>query len=269
MAAGTQGHGISGVPDVAPIGCRTAYLVCSVQRSGTELLCTSLADTGVAGRPPGPLFDVGLLHDDSAASFRNAVDRSIVETMTSNGVSGQRMFWNGFAPFMHLARGGSSGRDVDVLRALFPDLRFVWLRREDKLRQAISFWRATAGPEQWRNPVDPSVPVNRPPFDLAAIAAFVELVSAQDSSWQRWFEANDVSPVVVTYDHLQRDRPDAVRHVLEGLGLDPAAAARVGAPRVVRQADAATDEYVARYLDGLRQVGHARPPCSSPRRGGR
>ncbi|HET6909531.1 MAG TPA: Stf0 family sulfotransferase [Mycobacteriales bacterium] len=30
---------------------KTSYLVCASQRSGTELLCRGLSDTGVAGRP--------------------------------------------------------------------------------------------------------------------------------------------------------------------------------------------------------------------------
>jgi LPS sulfotransferase NodH len=34
------------------------------------------------------------------------------------------------------------GTDRAVLEAAFPGLRYVWLRRQDKVRQAISWWRA-------------------------------------------------------------------------------------------------------------------------------
>lgn len=234
-----------------------AYLVCASQRSGTEFLCTSLEDTGVAGRPPGALFDIGVATYSTVESFRSAVRRTVGETTGPNGVCCQRMFWNGLQPFLDNARRDRvthAKPDHDVIADLLcSTVHYVWLKREDKLRQAISFWRATAGPsgrEQWRKPTHPEEAVSTPAFDRDAVAKFVKLLSEQDDLWQGWFDNNSIKPLVVTYDELLAERHATIRRVLGALGLNPDAADGLRPARVQRQADEHTDRYVALYEAG-------------------
>lgn len=236
----------------------TAYLVCASQRSGTQLLCTSLEDTRVAGHPPGDLFDVGIAEYDDASRFLECARRAVSAGTDDRGVCGQRMFWNGVERLCANARRHPSlqaAADRQVFeRLLGPSIHFVWLQRTDKLRQAISFWRATAGGhggEQWRKPVDPDEPISTPPFDRDSIEHFVRLLSDQEVRWQEWFDRHDIEPIVVTYDELVVDRPATIGRVLERLGIDPSAAAQMGSPRVERQADASTDRYVEMYERGV------------------
>lgn len=249
-------------PDVGSVtdqqSVSVGYLVCASQRSGTQLLCTSLDDTGVAGHPPGDLFDVGVARYDDASRFLEEVRRAISAGTGDGGVCGQRMFWNGLAEFCDNARRHRSlhaASDLQVFeRLLSPSVRFVWLQRTDKLRQAISFWRATAGGsggEQWRKPVDPDETVSTPPYDRAAIGKFLWLLSDQDVRWRDWFDRHDIEPIIVTYEELLADRPATIGRVLKRLGLDPDASARIGPPRVERQADASTDRYVQMYDNGI------------------
>ena len=56
------------------------------------------------------------------------------------------MMWNYFPDALVRLRAWlpSDAPDPDVLGAAFPELRYVWLRREDTLRQGISWRRAAA-----------------------------------------------------------------------------------------------------------------------------
>ena len=47
----TSGSGVPQGAELGPILARRSYLVCSVQRAGSWLLCHALEDSGVLGRP--------------------------------------------------------------------------------------------------------------------------------------------------------------------------------------------------------------------------
>ena len=218
------------------------YLICAVQRAGTALLCEYLAGTERAGLPPGDLFNmsIGAMPFDLAAAVRAA--------STRNGIAGFRMFWNGWESCLaHLGRRGAHAACEE-----FPSrVPFIWLRRRDTLRQAVSFWRATTPRDQFRFPEDPSTPVNAPNFDAPAIRRFVELMERQDAQWGQWFLAHGIAPLEVAYESLDRDPEATVGAVLDHLGVGADVA--LAQPRVKRQADRLTEQYVERYRQLVRR----------------
>ena len=161
---------------------------------------------------------------------------------TPNGVTGFRMFWNGWAAC--LARLGAGGRPPASVE-IFSGVPFVWLRRRDTLRQAVSFWRATTPRDQFRLPEDPATPVNAPKFDGPAIRRFVKLVECQDANWGRWFLEHGIQPLEVAYEDLDRDPVVTVGTVLGHIGVCPDVAPVQ--PGVKRQADWLTEQYVEEY----------------------
>lgn len=219
---------------MAEVAC--FYLVCAVQRAGTGLLCELLAATGRAGRPPGDLFDM------SVGEKPFDLGAAIKASSTPNGIAGCRMFWNGWEAC--LARLFAEKRS-QALRTAFPGLRFVWLRRRDTLRQAVSFWRATTPTEQFRLPDDPTIPINTPPFDARAIRQFLSLIERQDSLWRQWFAAERITPLEITYEDLDASPTATVRRVLDF--LDVRADVATARPRITRQADEHTERYVEHF----------------------
>lgn len=125
-----------------------SYVICCVQRSGSWLLAHTLADTGCAGRPSDYFGDEeqepntrewGLPTGDQAAYVRAVRGRAT----TPNGVLGSKLMWNVFDSLRSSLRP-PAGTDPGLafMRTTFPDPQFVWLRRQDKVRQGISWWRA-------------------------------------------------------------------------------------------------------------------------------
>jgi LPS sulfotransferase NodH len=265
---------------------RRAYLVCSTQRSGSTLLCQLLASTGVAGRPeeffearaetglpPHPgYFLAGLprtgagIRDDlrptdgpsysdlrTVGGWEAHLQRTFRLGTTPNGVFGAKLMWNQLPDVeQHAAAvdrfAGLTG--IELLEELFDGpngLRYVWMRRRDKVRQAISLWRALQT-RTWRleNPTKPdSKPVLRYSFD--GIEHLRRRLNADDQAWGRFFDGNGIAPLELEYEEdVLPDPAAAVARVLQFVGVEAPTDWRPS-PRLRRQADELSDEWAAAY----------------------
>jgi len=156
-----------------------SYVICCVQRTGSWLLAHTLADTGYAGRPSDYFGDEerepntrewGLPDGDLAAYIRAVRDKAT----TPNGVLGSKMMWNVFDSLRSSLRppaGTEPG--LEFMRTTFPDPQFIWLRRADKVRQGISWWRA-AVTDQWA--LRPGQQADQPAPDLEQMGQLVRAV---------------------------------------------------------------------------------------------
>jgi LPS sulfotransferase NodH len=146
-----------------------------------------------------------------------------------------------------------------VLQAAFPNLRYIWLRRLDKIRQGISFYRALRT-GRWRSTDLAGVPPVAPPFDFAAIQSLVQLSVWADEDWDDFFRRYAIAPLRVTYEELAVAPEAVVRHIIDHLGLRPPARLRPDVWQHQRQADALTDAWVAQYeaCDRARRTSSAR-----------
>jgi LPS sulfotransferase NodH len=222
---------------------RVAYLVCALPRSGSSLLCELLFGTGQAGAP-AEYFDPATMdrfrdrwEAESLASYVTALR----ERRTGpNGVFGMK------AHFFQLAE---TFRDGD-LESRFPGLRYVYISRRDRLRQAISWARAIqtnrwAWTEEAATAADPAPIFRRPQVDrlLAGIAE-------RERRWEAFFIGCDAEPLRVTYEELVEAPAVTVAAVLRHLGIPDADGVPVAAPALRRQADELTEEWVSRYLEG-------------------
>ena len=158
-----------------------SYLVCATQRSGSTLLCELLRATEVAGVPdeyfenlrqtglarqPQQYFADPSVHDiaerlapmvpgrperpgEFEAWFRYVLQRAT----TGNGVFGAKMMWNYFDEFRlrmgELPGLGDLSSFNERLAVVFPRLKVIFIRRRDKVAQAVSLWKAIQT-QQWR-----------------------------------------------------------------------------------------------------------------------
>jgi LPS sulfotransferase NodH len=248
------------------------YLVCATPRSGSTLLCHTLASTGVAGRPEeffearresgiprrpreyfddAPFLDVSGVPDvDPPApgysdvrrvqDWREHLAGAVRHGTTPNGVFGAKVMW------MHLddlaAFAGS--RPDAVLEELFPGTRYVWVRRRDVIRQAVSLWKAMQT-QAWRSGDHGGRPAETQ-YDFAVLDHLVGRLRREDAAWAQHFAERRLAPLTLDYDDIAGDVCGATRAVLSHLGLDPAGAAGVE-PLLERQADETSIDWAARY----------------------
>jgi trehalose 2-sulfotransferase len=224
-----------------------SYVICCVQRTGSWLLAHTLADTGYAGRPSDYFGDEerepnerewGLPADDLTAYVRAVRDKAT----TPNGVLGSKMMWNVFDSLRSSLRP-PAGTDAGLafMRMAFPDPQLVWLRRADKVRQGISWWRA-AVTGQWG--LRPGQEAEQPPPDVEQMVQLVRLAEKCEDGWRQWFASTGVHPFEVVYEDLSRDRLAVANAVLEFLRLPRLDAGDLPPVRYRKQADSLTDRYV-------------------------
>jgi trehalose 2-sulfotransferase len=268
-----------------------SYLVCATQRSGSTLLCELLKDTGVAGRPeeyfeamagsgapphPGeylrdlPRTGAGIRDDPSPpqapehsslqglSSYREHLARTFRLGTTPNGVFGSKLMWSQIAELHALAGELSEYAGLEpfaLLERLFAGPRYIRMSRRDKVRQAVSMWRALQT-RAWRGEHGPSD--DRPVelhYRYEGIHHLVSTLEAEDRAWDHFLAANDAPALSVVYeDHLEADRDGTVRVVLDYIGVAPPSGWSSVEP-IKRQADALSDEWVAAYHRDAAQRG--------------
>ena len=250
-----------------------------------------LAQTGVAGRPeeyfealqhsgtprrPHEYFDPDF-HPDILArlAFREMLNRpaspsvlwsgdtydrymdSVLDAGTTpNGVFGAKLMWGYLPDFAALLRtiDGNAGAPVPaLLDASFPGLRYIRITRTDKVRQAVSLWKAVQT-QAWRaeRAVDEDRELEPPAYSYRAIDHLVMQLHQHDASWTGYFTGLGVEPVEITYEELAEAHEPVVRRVLDHLGIPYPEPLDLGEPRLKVQADAISEDWVERYRTGYR-----------------
>jgi LPS sulfotransferase NodH/DNA-binding CsgD family transcriptional regulator len=222
----------------------TSYIVAATPRTGSTLLCEGLVASRVAGNPQEvfePMWEaewraeVGVSVDESYGHFIEAAKRY----GTRGDVYGVKIQWMQVAP---LARNsGFRGRPEDVLEHLFPGALFVHTVRRDRLAQSLSWFRAIETNEWWRWASAP--PVKPPHLDADRVRALMLEIDRQQSEWLRYFHERGITALTVEYEDLASDWRGPIGRVLAFLGRDPAAAAAIADPKMIRQADDVTERW--------------------------
>lgn len=245
-----------------------SYVICTSPRSGSTLLCNLLTQSGVAGQPNShfhrPSIDAWLesfnLTRDAekpereilAEIFQHAIERGTGGT----GLFGLRMQRHSFDFFSEKLAVLHPGlpNDIDRFQAAFGRTLFIYLKRDDKVEQAIShvkaeqtgLWHvAPDGTEIERN-----APPSEPVYDAEAIQARLDEATDLDRRWENWFAAEGIEPLRISYQQLSGNPQAALRRVLERLGLDGEVATGVE-PGVAKLADEISDQWAARFQSEL------------------
>ena len=275
-----------------------SYLVCATPRSGSTLLCHLLDETGLAGHPeeyfealrhsglprrPHEYFD----HDRHAniverlafrempdgeptpnelwvpETYERYLDWALSEGTTPNGVFGAKLMWGYLGDFAQLLRGidGMAGLPVpELFDRAFPDLRYIRITRRDKVRQAVSLWRAVQT-QAWRQEAgeDNGRQAREPVFSFRAINYLVRLLTAHDASWDAYFLGLGREPLTLAYEDMTGAHEPVVRRVLAHLGIPASSDLRLGPPRMTAQADELSERWVERVNDHLEALEGPEP----------
>lgn len=249
---------------VGPVGHVGAYLICATPRTGSSLLCGLLESTGVAGHPEsyfrqpdekswatrwGILDRSGNLFSDS-----DFVRSAVAAGRTENGVFAARIMWGTLEDLVdRLGRmhPDLTGTDLELLRREFGPTRFLFLRRDDVVAQAVSWLRAEQT-NHWQDddPFRPQQPALVPRFDAQAIQRLVRTIHEHNAGWHDWFSAVGITPRMVRYEDLAADPVGVAESILDSLGLALPSGHEIRI-RHRRLADDLNTEWIDRYRDAI------------------
>jgi trehalose 2-sulfotransferase len=178
--------------------------------------------------------------------------------------------WGYFGDFVGLLRNVPRYSELplaELLPAVFPDLTFVRVVRANKIRQAVSLWKAVqtaawreeerpadslgaAGDEADAPPYKSFLQEHRPQlrFHYGAIAHLLDRILLEEASWDAFFEHSGLRPVLVLYENFAADPQSSTLNLLGRIGIEPPASFQFE-PRMKRQTDALNDDWARRYSE--------------------
>lgn len=242
------------------------WLIASLPRTGSTLLCRLVEQTGQAGVPKEYLNPMQVrdwearLAPDALTRLRHRLLRGPLVPLAGRGpwtearleaylrrVQARRSSpdgWFGLKIHHHHFQRWFLDTGWSVDRLLRP-AAWVMLTREDHVAQAVSWYRALQT-GRWVAEQAQQLP---PVYDRRAIAARLRAIEHAEAAWERWFTAQRLAPLRLRYEALTADPDAAVRAVLAHLGLPPPAPLPPSPP-MIRQADDLSQAWIARFRAG-------------------
>ncbi len=216
---------------------KTRFLVACSARSGSHLLCAGLADYGAAVREAFDGKRISTLLRRRGIQNLESYCTTVLGRLAQNGVFGVKGGIHILAP-LELA---------GEIPTHLADWRFVFLKRNDSLKQAISqciasytgAYRATTEPRRILTDDD---------FDGRKIAAMVRRRQIINTEWEQFFTAHNIEPHRVIYEDMILDIPGAMARVADYLDIHgPPIAPRLMLPPVERQTTELNVNWEARF----------------------
>ena len=246
---------------------RQSYIIWFSQRVGSTLLAQALEDTGIAGHPREWLnasSASSVLASHKVATVDELRDVLWRDAQTANGVLGIKY---GMVPKLHedltsmfgalvrphLDTKGRLGWD-----AFFPHCKHLFLTRRDKVRLAVSWWRAIKSGE-WHRPNRSGTSFGPIPekasttdllgqYDYAAIRHLVDEANLREVAMQEQFDRWDITPNVIVYEDFVGAYERTVRGVLDFLEIPGRDQVAVLPPAFDALADEISEAWIQRFL---------------------
>jgi|TARA_B110000438_G_scaffold23222_1_gene21228 LPS sulfotransferase NodH len=115
----------------------------------------------------------------------------------------------------------------ELVKAYFPNAKFIWITRGNKAAQAVSLVKALQT-GVWE--VRPNGPKPKPRdhtlrYSFLGLEEQREIVAEEENQWASFFEEAGIEPLKISYEAFKADPPKYIAHIRELMGLDPAAEA--------------------------------------------
>jgi LPS sulfotransferase NodH len=260
---------------LAPMTEPTTYLILATPRSGSTLLGQGLQASGLAGDPKeffGHKMPFWMERWGTPALPAYVAHLSQARA-SPNGVFGAKLLYRQLLQLESLARMEPELAELplpQILNRLFPNLHLVWVTRKDKVRQAISWFKARQtgvwGQDQgqsapklgraWRLGNEPLEP-GELAFDYDGVAALLRQAEVEDAAIGRFFATSGIEPFRVVYEEFAPRYEETILALLRWMGIKPPSGLTLPNPRTVKLADDRTDEWVARFRE-LQSAGTQR-----------
>ena len=202
------------------------------QRTGSTLLCKALESTGIAGIP-GEYFTFinadTLCGEHQVGNYKDLKTTIWKKGTSLNGVFGikhdlRSNIYQQIIRELCELRGIEKEPDnhQELWEDLFPNCKHIYLTRRNKVRQAVSWWKAIHD-KVWhiekgqthRNGAD----FYREKYDFNALMHLYKEATLKECNIQEHFQRYDIIPFTVIYEDFIRDYEATIRKIIEYLEI--------------------------------------------------
>jgi LPS sulfotransferase NodH len=224
-----------------------AILMASTFRSGSTFIAELLQSNGFPGLTYEKFNEIWRYNSAVNRVFQKNVS-DIVQT-ARDGLFTTKMMWphrSDFARCLRLERD-----DAQCFSDCFPKPKWIWVKRQDKIRQAISLWRAQKT-ARWHVFDEIREPVVS--YDFDEIRECFRETHLHDIYWADFFNQASIEPFTIEYEAFCRDIETQLLNLLRFLGSSPEGSLSFDVS-LKQQRDAYTEEIYERFMNDSYRYG--------------
>ena len=233
------------------------YLVCTLPRSGSNILCVALGSTGALGSPREYFSRERISRQceqsgTGLGSLLEYIERELPPPAAeTGGLLSSKLFW--FELEALRARFGVEGGATEVMKLIdraFGRAAYVRLIRKDKVRQAISYIIAYKSGVWWSLSGDEPQTGVPAPVTFQEIHFWISKLEYWENCWTALLSEYGSRTLTLYYEDLEHDLRGAVAKVAAHLGrvLKDSEIDSVTSP-LLRQSNERTELLVSRYVE--------------------
>jgi LPS sulfotransferase NodH len=233
-----------------------SYTIWFSQRTGSTLLCKALESTGVAGKPDEWLYvesTYNLYNKYNVKTPEQLQNKLWDIASTSNGVLGLKL--SSYEPLMskmvETFRSFPGCKDSfnrpEVWENAFPHHKHLWMTRRNKIRLAVSWWKAIKTGEWHLQTCEEKKQINvKDDYLYDALNHLFNEANLREALAQKFFDEAEIIPYTIVYEDFIRDYEGTVLSILNWLGIDSKNVI-VSTPYYEKLADEVNDDRAYRF----------------------
>ncbi len=237
---------------------KLSYIIWFSQRTGSTVLCKALEDTGIAGRPDEWLHEYetyDLLTKYEAADYASLQAKLWEAGSTPNGVFGLKLSMcepHNTRMTEHFRKfPGCPQSDIPRARIwehAFPNCRHIFMTRRNKVRLAVSWWKAIKSGE-FHRPVDTAgvESLGSDEYVFDAIRHLVLDADMREAGIQEFFIEAGIVPLTIVYEDFVAEYEMTIRRVLDFLEIPGRETVVIPPLYYEKLADELSEEWVQRF----------------------
>jgi LPS sulfotransferase NodH len=229
-----------------------SYTIWFTQRTGSQLLCRALQGTGIAGKPDEWLHS--WLENHGSGNPAELQMQLWKNGSTANGVFGLKhgLYEPHFSQLLEMFRKfpgcpQDEKNRVKIWEHAFPNHHHIFMTRRNKVRLAVSWWKAIQTQEWHRlTKTSPKTVDLTNAYSFDAIESLYCQSAMREAGIQELFSEGGIAPLTIVYEDFILEYEKFVRKVLEFLELDTTGV-EIPPPHFAQTADSISEEWVQRF----------------------
>lgn len=177
---------------------------------------------------------------------------------TENGCFGVKIMWENLEDmrrFYISIPEWSNFNAPEVLENIFPNAKYIYISRRDKVRQAVSMVKAIKTgyftSRQEDEAKEKGEYKTAKEYDHETVFQQYKRLLKEDELWQNYFKQINVSPYRVIYEEFVDNYEKTIRNVLEFIDVEGWNAIEIGEKALRKQADEENEKWAEAFYNFL------------------
>ena len=235
---------------------KLSYKIWFGQRTGSTLLCLALQSLGIAGKPSEWLYPKAasdLLNEYQLDSYVELQQKLWQLGTTPNGVFGVKRACEPYLSeiidtFKQFPGCEPRYNRVEIWQNALPNCKHIYMTRRNKVRLAVSWWKAIQSQEWHRErgklPVAAEL---KDKYSYEAIAHLFAECSMREAAIQEFFSEGAIVPLTIVYEDFILSYEPTLRSILDYLGIPDAQELPIPLPPLQQLSDDLSEVWVQRF----------------------